>query len=495
MRFPRGSGILLHPTSLPGPFPIGDLGPAAYEFVGQLKAAGQRYWQILPLGPTGWGDSPYSAYSAFAGNKLLISPEKLVEDGLLTNEEIESAPTERVDYGSAYDLKDRLLTSAFERFKAGTADELRADYDKFCDEHAWWLDDYSLFRAVKDAQGHKSWHEWADPLKLRDKDAVERAGAQLAREIDAEKFSQFLFFTQWFALKAYANENGVHIIGDMPIFVALDSSDVWCNRGEFKLEADGAPKVIAGVPPDYFSETGQLWGNPIYDWNSMRANRFNWWTARVAFNLRLFDIVRLDHFIGFVRNWEVPAGEETAVNGKWVNVPGRELFATLKKRLGELAVVAEDLGAVTDEVIALRDACSFPGMKILHHAFNGDSRNVDLPHNYGRNCVAYTGTHDNDTSSGWFASAPKKEKRFCRKYLHSRGREIHWDMIRAVQSSVADIAIVPMQDVLGLGSDARMNLPATSGGNWQWRMKEEEFSHELVTRLRDLCELFARTPK
>jgi 4-alpha-glucanotransferase len=490
MRFPRGSGILLHPTSLPGPFPIGDLGPAAFEFVDKFNAAGQTYWQILPLGPTGWGDSPYSAYSAFAGNKLLISPEKLVENGFLTKDEIAASSTERVDYGAAHALKDRLLAAAFERFKAGIGD--RAEYEMFCDEHAWWLDDYAMFRAVKDAHDDKTWLEWAEPLKLRNKDAVERAASQFAREIEAEKFSQFIFFAQWFELKKYANDNGVHVLGDIPIFVALDSSDVWCNRGEFKLDADGSPTVVAGVPPDYFSATGQLWGNPIYDWSAMRSNRFDWWTARVAFNLRLFDIVRLDHFIGFVRNWEVPAGEENAVNGKWIAVPGRELFDTLKKRLGDLAVIVEDLGAVTDEVIALRDACGFPGMKILQHGFNGDAKNQDLPHNYGCNAVAYTGTHDNDTSVGWYAHATRHERKFLRKYIHCRGRDIHWEMVRAVEASVADIAMIPMQDILGSGSDARMNLPATSRGNWQWRMAADAFDDDIVKRLADLTQTYGR---
>lgn len=492
MRFPRGSGILLHPTSLPGPFPIGDIGPQAYQFIDRLKAAGQMYWQILPLGPTGWGDSPYSAYSAFAGSTLLISPENLVELGLLQHEEATSAHTERVDYGAAHELKDRVLAIAFERFRAGEGEQLRVEYEQFCDEHAWWLDDYALFAAVKDAQGHKTWFEWAGPLKLRDADAVDRAKSQLAREIDAERFSQFLFFRQWFALKEFANDRGVRIIGDLPIFVALDSSDVWCNRDEFKLNADGSPKVVAGVPPDYFSETGQLWGNPIYDWNRMHANHFDWWTARIAFDLRRFDIVRLDHFIGFIRNWEVPAGDEHAADGEWMAVPGRHLFATLKKRLGELAVIAEDLGAVTDEVIALRDACGFPGMKILQNGFNGDARNADLPHNYDRNCVAYTGTHDNDTTAGWFASASRRERRSCRKYLHTRGREPHWDMVRAVEASVADIAIVPMQDLLGLGSEARMNLPATTGGNWQWRMADGAFSDDVVRRLSELTNIYGR---
>lgn len=488
MKYPRGSGVLLHPTSLPGRFGIGDLGPAAYRFVDRLVAAKQTYWQMLPLGPTGWGDSPYSAYSAFAGNTLLISPEQLVEDDLLDEADIEYTPEgapERVDYASVIDRKQKMLATAFERFEPD--DQFHA----FCREHAWWLDDYVAFRAIEHTQG-KPWYEWRDDLKLREEGELADVRARLEREIEAQKFAQFLFFRQWHAVRKYANEKGIKIIGDIPLYVALDSSDVWCNRDLFKLNDDGSPRVVAGVPPDYFSTTGQLWGNPIYDWEAMSKDGFEWWVARFAFNLRLFDVVRLDHFIGFIRNWEVPAGDPHAADGEWKDVPGEDVFAAVTKSLGDLPVIVEDLGAMTDHVAALRDALGYPGMRILQHGFNGDAGNGDLPHHYSRNCVAYTGTHDNDTTVGWFKRASKHERAFCKKYLVSNGREIHWDMIRAIESSVAALAIAPMQDLLGLGSEARMNLPATTGSNWQWRMTGDAFDDSIVGKLAEMTQLYGR---
>lgn len=495
MRFPRASGILLHPTSLPGRFGIGDLGDAAFRLVDWLVEAGQTYWQVLPLNLTGWGGSPYSTVSAFAGNVLLISPEKLAEDGLIDAETVDNHPKfgdEKVDFGAVEGWKYTLLANAFERFTAGGAAELRLAFETFTRENAWWLDDFALFITLKNSNEHKPWLEWAEPLRTRNIDALDRACSQFAREIDEQKFSQFLFFRQWDELKRYANEQGLRILGDIPIFVAHDSADVWCNQKLFKLNADGGSKVVAGVPPDYFSATGQLWGNPIYDWQAMKADDFSWWTARVAFTLKLVDLARLDHFIGFAHNWEVPAGERTAVNGKWVDVPGDELFATLERRLGDLPMIVEDLGAVTAEVEKLRDAFGFPGMRILQNAFGGDAANRDLPHNYVRNCVAYTGTHDNDTTPGWFGRIPKNVKRHCRKYLNSSGRDIAWDMMRSVWSSVAHTAIAPMQDVLSLGSEARMNTPATGEGNWGWRLGEGEFTDDRVERLREMTELFGR---
>lgn len=491
MRFTRGSGILLHPTSLPGRFGIGDLGPVAHAFVDKLAAAGQMYWQMLPLGPTGWGDSPYSAYSAFAGNTLLISPEKLVERGLLTGDDLESttqAAADRVDFGAVIEWKRRMLAAAFERFHPNS------EFDSFCREHSWWLDDYSIFRAIERSVGNKPWYEWPRELKLREPAAIDAKRSELQHDVDLERFAQFLFFEQWFALKRYANENGIKVIGDIPLYVALDSSDVWCNRQEFKLNDDGSPKVVAGVPPDYFSATGQLWGNPIYDWDRMQGDRFAWWTARFEFNLRLFDIIRLDHFIGFVRNWEVPGGDTHAADGQWHDVPGEELFAVLKEKLGDLPVIVEDLGAMTEEVARLRNSLGYPGMRILQHAFNGDAGNGDLPHHYHHRCVAYTGTHDNDTTVGWFKRASKHERAFCKKYLPSNGREIHWDMIRALTASVAAIAIVPAQDILGLGTEARLNLPATTGKNWQWRLKDGELNDSLIARLRAMTETYGRVP-
>lgn len=494
MYFPRASGILLHPTSLPGRFPIGDLGEEAYRFVYQLAASGQTYWQILPLGPTGPGDSPYSAYSAFAGNTYLISLEKLVWDGLISEDEIDQAPEspDRVDYGKTFEWKPALLTRVFEKFRSTQDSDVKAEFEYFAHTNAWWLDDYAAFRAIKTSYDNKPWYEWAEPLRLRDSEALDKIESQLGREIEAEKFSQYLFFRQWLTLRDYAHRQGIKIIGDIPIFVALDSADVWCNQSKFKLNEDGTPKVVAGVPPDYFSKTGQLWGNPIYDWDAMRREEFGWWTARISFNLMTVDLVRLDHFIGFGRNWEVPAKDETAENGKWAEVPGQEFFSVLKSKLGELPVIAEDLGAMTPEIERLRDAFGFPGMRILHNAFGGDAYNRDLPHNYRSNCVAYTGTHDNDTTIGWFKSAPKNVKKHCRQYLQSNGREINWDLIRAVIGSVADTAIFPMQDVLGLGSDSRMNTPATGAGNWQWRMKVEDLNDDTFDRLAELTDLYGR---
>ncbi|MEQ1924073.1 MAG: 4-alpha-glucanotransferase, partial [Pyrinomonadaceae bacterium] len=456
---------------------------------------GQKYWQILPLGPTSMGNSPYSAYSAFAGNTLLISPDALVEDDLVSAASLKNAPqfvTIRVDYSAVAEFKKSLLAEAFETFKASVNSPLADEFSYFRHENAWWLDDYAVFRALKASHDNASWNEWAEPLRSRDPDALTQTRSQLAREIEAERFSQYLFFRQWLAVKKHANENGVSIIGDLPIFVAYDSADVWCNQSKFKLNEDGSPKVVAGVPPDYFSKTGQLWGNPIYDWQAMLADNFNWWTARIAFSLKLTDAIRLDHFIGFVRNWEVPGEDETAENGAWTNVPGRELFTILKQRLGELPIIAEDLGSMTPEVEALRDDNGFPGMRILQYAFGGDAYNRDLPHNYNQNTVAYTGTHDNDTTASWYKSAPKNVKTHCRKYLGVSGRDIVWDMITACLASTADTAIVPMQDILGLGSEARMNTPATASGNWEWRLTEEQLNDDIAKRLSGLSETYGR---
>ena len=506
MNFPRASGILLHPTSLPGEYGIGDLGPNAFEFVDLLAEAKQTYWQILPLGPTGYGDSPYQCFSAFAGNTLLISPERLVESGLLDRAVLESKPTfssDKVDYGGVYDWKNEILPKAYRAFHQTTSVDLRGKFETFCQENEWWLEDYATYRAVKAAQGQKAWYEWDDALKLRDREALKREAERLYEQIQAEKFYQFLFFSQWEELKAYSNGKGVKIIGDIPIFIALDSADVWCNQERFKLNEDGSPKVVAGVPPDYFSKTGQLWGNPIYDWDAMRRDGFSWWIARVAFTLKTVDVVRVDHFRGFAAAWEVPGGDKTAENGRWVDVPGKELFISLKRALGDLPVIAEDLGVITPDVEELRDGFGFPGMRILQFAFGGDAKNHDLPHNYIKNCVAYTGTHDNDTTVGWWhsqagagstrdAAAIGREHDFCLKYLDTDGRNIHWDFIRAVWSSVADTAITPVQDLLGIGTEGRMNLPASDSGNWFWRYQDGALTPEIIERLRGLTHTYGR---
>lgn len=492
MNFARASGILLHPTSLSGEYGIGDLGPEAFKFVDFLCEAGQTYWQILPLGPTGYGDSPYQCFSAFAGNTLLISPEKLVEDSLLPKLPAPIEGTNRVDYGAVYKSKGEILREVSTSFQRKMNTELNDEFKTFVRENAWWLDDYALYRAIKFEQQQKPWYEWSDELKLREAEAIIKVSKELSDQIQAEKFYQFLFFGQWFALKEYANACGVKIIGDLPLFVALDSADVWCNQDKFKLEPDGTAKVVAGVPPDYFSKTGQLWGNPIYDWDAMRQDNFSWWTARMHFTLKMFDVVRIDHFRGLLATWEVPGKDKTAENGQWVDVPGSELFAELKHVIGDLPVIAEDLGFVTPEVEELRDEFGFAGMRILQFAFGGDAHNRDLPHNYITNCVAYTGTHDNDTSVGWWSDLDQDTRAHVIKYLDSDGKEINWDFIRAAWASVADISIVPMQDVLGLGSEARMNLPATIENNWLWRMTKDVIRPEHVKRLRELTEIYGR---
>jgi 4-alpha-glucanotransferase len=495
MNFPRASGILLHPTSLPGKFGIGDFGNEAYKFVDFLRQAGQTYWQILPLGPTGYGDSPYQSFSAFAGNTLLIAPEKIVADGFLTDKEIKKKPAfsaERIDFGKVFDWKTDLLKRAFERFRRTDDAKIAAAFHEFCAANNFWLEDYALFQALRLANDNKSWQEWDAPLKLREPEALEKWRKDLDGEIFAQKFYQFLFFKQWFELKNYANAAGVKIVGDVPIFVALDSADVWCNPSQFKLNADGSPTVVSGVPPDYFSKTGQRWGNPIYDWDAMKTDNFRWWIERVKFNLQMTDIARVDHFRGFEACWEVPVEDKTAENGQWVAAPGEELFSALRNALGVLPFMAEDLGVITAEVEELRDSFGFAGMKILLYAFGGDTSNSYLPHNHIKNSVVYTGNHDNDTVTGWFASANKREREFCLKYLHSDGREIHWDFIRAALLSVADTAIVPFQDVLGLGNEGRMNLPSTDSGNWNWRCREKDFSKTLAEKLRHLTEIYGR---
>jgi len=495
MNFPRTSGILLHPTSLPGKYGIGDFGNEAYKFVDFLARAGQTYWQILPLGPTGYGDSPYSGFSAFAGNTVLISPEKIVEDGFLTAKEISGKlkfSLDRVDFGKVIEYKKDLFKKAFARFRQTDDQNVAEAFHNFCRDNEFWLADYALFQALRLANNQKSWQEWDAPVRLREPEALDEARTDLDEEIFAQKFYQFLFFKQWFELKRYANERGVKIIGDVPIFVALDSCDVWREPSQFKLNADGKPSVVSGVPPDYFSKTGQLWGNPIYDWEQMREDNFRWWIARLRFVFQTVDVVRIDHFRGFEACWEVPGADKTAVNGRWVSAPGAELFSAVRHALGDRAMMAEDLGVITPEVEHLRDSNNFPGMKILLFAFGGDARNPYLPHNFARNAVVYTGNHDNDTVAGWFAAANKREREFCLKYLHSDGREIHWDFIRAALASAADTAIVPMQDVLGLGNEGRMNLPATNSGNWNWRCREKDFSKATAEKLNHLTEIYGR---
>jgi 4-alpha-glucanotransferase len=490
----RYSGVLVHPTSLPGPHGIGDLGREAYRFVDWLARAKQQRWQILPLGPTGYGDSPYASYSAFAGNPLLIALDDLVDARLLDAREIEpgSHPGERVDFDAVSSFKLPLLERAAERFHAGQAGQLRAGYERFCEEQSAWLDDYALFRALKTEQGGKLWNEWPRPLALRDAGALEEARSRLKDAIDTQRFKQFLFFRQWDGLKRYANERGIQIFGDIPIFVALDSADVWANSGQFQLDDLGQPTAVAGVPPDYFSATGQLWGNPLYDWDAMKADGYRWWIERFRAVYSLVDIARIDHFRGFEDYWSVPAGEETAINGSWVPGPGRELFDAVREELGDLPVVAEDLGMITKDVDALRESLGFPGMTVLQFAFGSGSDNLYLPHNHTRNTVVYTGTHDNDTTAGWFTSTDDHTRHHVRQYLRIDGADIAWNLMSVAMASVAETAIVPLQDVLGLGAEARMNLPGQGTGNWDWRMQPGELTDEMAERLADLTTLYGR---
>jgi 4-alpha-glucanotransferase len=489
----RSSGILLHPTSLPSPFGIGDFGDEARAFVDFLHDAGQTLWQILPLGPTGYGDSPYQSLSAFAGNILLIDPRILLSDGWLDETAIATTrfSAERTSFEIVRDFKERILHHVFHRFRTLSANEQTA-FQQFCDASSWWLDDYAVFTVLKKIHGGAAWNLWNGELARREPAALDAIARTYEEDILEQKFFQFLFFRQWNSLRDYARERNVRIMGDLPIFVAHDSADVWANGDFFKLKDDGQPTVVAGVPPDYFSETGQLWGNPLYDWESLRANEFKWWIDRVRWSLELFDLVRIDHFRGFISCWEIPAGDATAQYGRWVETPGRELFTALKSALGELPIIAENLGVITPEVESLREEFGFPGMRVLQFAFGGDATNDHLPHNHTRDSVAYTGTHDNDTSAGWFASANEKERDYCLQYLGTEGQEINWELIRSALASVATMAIIPMQDLLGLGTEARMNLPASTSDNWAWRLAPGALSGQLAKRLKHLTETYGR---
>jgi len=506
--FPRACGILLHPTSLPGRHGVGDLGHEAYRFVDFLASAGQSLWQVLPLGPTGYGNSPYQCFSAFAGNTLLVSPELLVEQGLLAPgalEGLHTLPEDRVEYGEAFPHKEALLKEAFDNFRETEPALVAAAFEEFKTASAGWLDDYALYRSLKREREEAAWTEWEAPLRQRDPAALEEARTRLSQQIEEVKFKQFLFFDQWARLREYCKGQNIQIVGDIPIFVAQDSADVWAHPELFKLKEDGRPSVVAGVPPDYFSKTGQLWGNPLYDWERMREDNFGWWVERVRATLSLVDVIRIDHFRGFAAYWEVPGGDRTAERGRWVTAPGRELFTAIKAALGELPIIAEDLGFITPDVIELRDEFGFPGMRILQFGFSTDTTNKDLPHNYVRNTAVYTGTHDNDTALGWFRSQPggssvrsaekiERERQFCLDYFDTDGSEINWDFIRALYASAGDTALVPLQDVLGLGSEARMNTPATMSGNWTWRFGAGDLNEELSARLRRLAELYGRFP-
>jgi 4-alpha-glucanotransferase len=503
----RASGILLHPTSLPGQLGIGDLGVEAYSFVDFLADTKQRLWQVLPLGPTDASNSPYQCLSVFAGNPLLISLETLVEQRLLDPADLRDAPVfaeHCVDYNAVRDFKMRLLKKSFALFEKKVALAQRDEFESFCLSKASWLDDYALYIALSEAHDCAAWNQWEKDIRMRHPEAVRRWSRKLAREIRCHKYQQYQFFKQWAKLKKYCHERGIRLIGDMPIFIALDSATVWLHPEMFYLDARGRPTVVAGVPPDYFSETGQLWGNPLYRWNIMARDGYSWWIDRFRATYSLVDIVRLDHFRGFEKYWEIPARHTTAQRGRWVPGPGAALFKAIKKALGDMPIIAEDLGLITLEVDALRERLGFPGMRVLQFAFGNDPKADDYrPHNYPRNCVVYTGTHDNNTTMGWFREevlddtteskkVRKSERSLALKYMGCDGREVNWDFIRLALMSVANTAIIPLQDVLGLGSEARMNRPATTEGNWTWRFRSKMLTLEMKNRLREMTTIYGR---
>jgi 4-alpha-glucanotransferase len=497
---PRASGVLLHPTSLPGPYGIGDLGPAAYQWVEALAKAGQTWWQVLPLGPTGYGDSPYQSFSAFAGNPNLISLELLVRDGLLTPAQIpaETFPEGEVDYDRVSAFKSRLLTLAAAKFHANILSSmggspLGREYKEFCARESHWLNDYALFMDLKKAHRGAPWWDWPEAFALRVPAFLRDAPGE-DPILDLHRIPQFLFFRQWDALKKHANSLGLRLIGDLPIFVAEDSADVWAHPELFLLDEHRRPRVVAGVPPDYFSATGQLWGNPHYDWDRMRADGFAWWKARARATLRLVDRVRLDHFRGFCAAWQVPAGDPTAQNGHWVPGPGEELFAALRQELGGLPFIAEDLGVITPDVDGLRTRLGLPGMRILQFAFGGAVEERFLPHNYDADTVVYTGTHDNDTTAGWFEGLTPAERDYFLRYAPGAGADPAWALIRLAWASVAETAVAPVQDLLRLGSAARMNRPGVPSGNWRWRLRPDEPLAAALDRLGELTAVYQRRP-
>jgi 4-alpha-glucanotransferase len=499
MPLPRASGILLHPTSFPSRFGIGDLGKSAYEFIDFLVAAKQSYWQILPLGPTGFGNSPYMCFSAMAGNPLLISLEKLYHNGFLTGEDLLKAPdfpANQVDFQQVVATKIPLLEKACESFKTSANAVQQKDFARFCESKADWLDNYALFMALLDAHQGASWHTWEEDIAKRKPEAVEKWRSQLSNPIFFHKYVQFEFFQQWQELKTYANEKRIEIIGDIPIYVAHNSADVWAYPEIFRLDEEtGEPALMAGVPPDYFSETGQLWGNPVYDWEQLEADNFGWWVQRFKSILDLVDLIRIDHFRGFEAYWIVPQGETTAMNGTWLKGPGADFFEAIRHQLGRLPIIAEDLGVITPEVEALRDRFEFPGMKILQFAFGGGAGNPYLPFNYTRNSIVYSGTHDNDTTVGWFEQLSDGEKQTFIDYLGGISADgVHWDLIRLAYSSISNMAIIPVQDLLGLGTQARMNFPGTATGNWEWRYDSGDLQPQISDRLQNLGAVFGRLP-
>lgn len=492
MRFPRSSGTLVHPTSFPSKYGMGDLGTEAYRFIDFLYETDQTIWQVLPLGPTGYGNSPYASYSAFAGNPYMISLELLEEKGLLTSKETQGAElplTVEAQYERSYINKDSLLSKAFQRFTEDQSREQQKKLKSFTTSNSYWLEDYAMFMACSISNDRASWNTWDDDIARRKPAALKKLKQQSADEIAFQTWLQYEFFEQWYALKEYANAKHIRVIGDIPIFVDHNSADVWSHPEYFEVDKQGNRKLVAGVPPDYFSETGQLWGNPLYNWKNLKKDNFSWWIERFKQMFELFDAIRVDHFRGFDAYWEVEASEETAINGQWVKAPGIDLFTTIKENFGELPIIAEDLGVMTDAVEELRDMFNFPGMKILQFAFDSDATNSFLPHNYPQNCVTYTGTHDNDTTIGWYSSAPDVEKHRVREYTRSDGSNIQWELIRLGMLSVADQAIFPLQDFMNLDSSHRMNIPGTVGGNWMWRYTPDMLQKVDKQKIKTLVEM------
>ena len=492
---PRSSGLLLHPTSLPGPFGIGDLGPVAYRWVETLAAMKQSWWQVLPLGPTGAGDSPYQSFSAFAGNVNLLSPEVLQQDGLVGPElwAGEQFTADYVDNSRVTPFKTKLLRAAWDAFRAGKAGHLKRDFDAYCKAEASWLDDFSLFVSIRESLGRRNLIEWPEDVLRRNPVALAELEKKLANEILLHKFGQFLFDKQWSALKKFAADRGIKIIGDAPIFVALDSADVWANPDQFLLDANRKPTVVAGVPPDYFAVDGQHWGNPIYDWKRMEATGFAWWCARVQRQLKQVDLIRLDHFRGFCQAWHIPASEKTARIGKWVDGPGIKLFERLRTALGALPLIAEDLGVITPDVVALRDTLALPGMRVLQFATEGTA-SLHWPHNFVLKCACYTGTHDNDTVNGWYSTLSDHDRNYIMLTLGKGIQDAAWEFIRYAWASVAKLAIAPLQDLLSMGSEARMNRPGIATGNWKWRFRLDQFRPEVIQRIADFTTLYNRVP-
>ena len=493
----RTSGILLHPTSLPGPLGAGDFGKDAYHFVDWLVSAAQTYWQMLPLGCIGPGNSPYMSSSAFAGNILLIDLAELAEKGWLDEEDLKPLPefrSDRIDFALLNPFRMARLRRAAQAFFASPDKRSRTDYVEFCDLEREWLDDYAIFMTLNASQDGLSWNQWPTDLAKRNPQALSRITDSCSEEIGFWKFCQWCFSRQWFKLKQYANERGVRIIGDVPIFVAYQSADVWAHQELFELDENGNPTFVAGVPPDYFSKTGQLWGNPLYRWNMHEKTGYAWWIARMRHALKLFDQVRIDHFRGFASYWEVPADAPTAIHGRWMPGPGEKLFHAFENALGDLPIIAEDLGIITPDVVELREKFNLPGMRILQFAFDEDDSHYFLPHHYVPNSVAYTGTHDNDTTIGWWNTATPQEKEFAQKYLDSTGHQIQWDLINAISGSEANTVIIPLQDVLGLAGDHRMNYPGQVGDNWEWRFSWEQVRQEHTEALAELSMKYGRRP-